>query len=512
MCSLISENELNGDTYYWNRGYAEYGHMALDEHQTLYYSSDLDGLYILKFENNELALLSERNIYEKSGGLCLSGDKLFHAQKDFGLAVYQRTDSTIQHLDHYSLADKGARLEKGPDKTIFVAMESGGLQAISYEDEEFTLLARTAYENTVKDVSSSADGSIVSIACFHEGFRLYRYIENQFIPNNNFFLHWDNYYDWMGYSECNYYSTEITNTRYLYCAYKYFGYFVKAKALSKPSYSFNETYLRGYYHIEGNDIYPFTGLQYSGEPMDIESDDKGRVFLASSQGIREKLFGSFVNRTGSAQQIDIGENNMIYVAYGDGGLCSYEYSDHFQEKYSINSGGSAMGLKSMGENLVFLANGSDGLRAYSYEDTGFVCIAHINTQATCNDVIILDDSTIVVADDYSGLTAYSFDGWEECRLPVYQTENYLFPNYPNPFNAKTIISYHIPIMKNIQLSIYDISGRKIKQWSYLNQPAGSYKITWDGKNQTGNPIPSGVYIYRMVAGEFVESKKMVLLK
>jgi flagellar hook assembly protein FlgD len=60
--------------------------------------------------------------------------------------------------------------------------------------------------------------------------------------------------------------------------------------------------------------------------------------------------------------------------------------------------------------------------------------------------------------------------------------------------------------------IFDISGRKIRQWSYQNQSAGTYEITWNGKDQIGNPVPSGVYIYGIEAGEYVHSQKMVLIK
>ena len=102
-----------------------------------------------------------------------------------------------------------------------------------------------------------------------------------------------------------------------------------------------------------------------------------------------------------------------------------------------------------------------------------------------------------------------FTSIDDIKIPdVYK----LYQNYPNPFNPITTISYQLPASSNVELAVYDISGRKINQWSYINQAAGTYEITWNGKDQHGNPVPSGVYIYRMMAGEFVESKKMVLLK
>jgi hypothetical protein len=88
----------------------------------------------------------------------------------------------------------------------------------------------------------------------------------------------------------------------------------------------------------------------------------------------------------------------------------------------------------------------------------------------------------------------------------------LSQNHPNPFNPTTTIRYQLPAVSDVQMIIFDISGRKIRQWSYQNQSAGTYEITWNGKDQIGNPVPSGVYIYGIEAGEYVHSQKMVLIK
>jgi flagellar hook assembly protein FlgD len=131
----------------------------------------------------------------------------------------------------------------------------------------------------------------------------------------------------------------------------------------------------------------------------------------------------------------------------------------------------------------------------------------------CYDVTVLQDSTIIISEGYNGIRALSYNGWIEMvnnhTIPVSYN---LYQNYPNPFNPKTTISYQLPAVSDVNLVIFDIAGRRINQWSYSNQQAGAYDITWNGKDQSGKTVPSGVYIYRMMAGEFVESKKMVLLK
>ncbi len=88
----------------------------------------------------------------------------------------------------------------------------------------------------------------------------------------------------------------------------------------------------------------------------------------------------------------------------------------------------------------------------------------------------------------------------------------LFQNYPNPFNPTTLISYTLPKRSTVSLKIYDILGREVRSLLNSEQGPGVYKIEWDGKNNYGTKVASGSYIYRIEAGDFVQSKKMILLK
>lgn len=85
-------------------------------------------------------------------------------------------------------------------------------------------------------------------------------------------------------------------------------------------------------------------------------------------------------------------------------------------------------------------------------------------------------------------------------------------NYPNPFNPVTTIGFGLPEDSHVELAVYDILGREIRRLvSEMNQ-AGYYLIAWDGRDNSGNPVPSGVYFYQMTAGRFHDVKKLVLLK
>jgi len=88
----------------------------------------------------------------------------------------------------------------------------------------------------------------------------------------------------------------------------------------------------------------------------------------------------------------------------------------------------------------------------------------------------------------------------------------LSQNYPNPFNPTTTISFTLPKQNTVSLKIYDILGREVRTLLNSEQTAGVHKVTWDGKNNFGTKVASGTYLYRIVAGDFVQSKKMILLK
>jgi hypothetical protein len=83
----------------------------------------------------------------------------------------------------------------------------------------------------------------------------------------------------------------------------------------------------------------------------------------------------------------------------------------------------------------------------------------------------------------------------------------LSQNYPNPFNPNTKIRFDLPKNVNVKLTLYDMLGREVETIVNEQLNAGSYEVNWDGSKYT-----SGVYYYRLNAGEFVETKKMILVK
>ena len=88
----------------------------------------------------------------------------------------------------------------------------------------------------------------------------------------------------------------------------------------------------------------------------------------------------------------------------------------------------------------------------------------------------------------------------------------LSPAYPNPFNPNTTINYALKEDVRATLKVYDLLGREVRVLVNEHQPAAYHAVVWDGRDRSGRPLPSGIYIARLVAGDFVAGIKMVLLK
>jgi len=93
------------------------------------------------------------------------------------------------------------------------------------------------------------------------------------------------------------------------------------------------------------------------------------------------------------------------------------------------------------------------------------------------------------------------------------TKFVLSQNYPNPFNPSTVISYQISKPANVTLEIYNVNGQKIRTLVNKQQQAGINEVTWNGKDNGGKQVVSGVYFYKLKVGDnIVDVKKMILLK
>jgi len=111
--------------------------------------------------------------------------------------------------------------------------------------------------------------------------------------------------------------------------------------------------------------------------------------------------------------------------------------------------------------------------------------------------------------DYSEIASAIALGTESELMP---TEFALFQNYPNPFNPFTTIQFRVIEPVNVSLNIYDLSGKQIKTLVNSFKNSGKHQVVWDATNNLGQSVAAGMYIYTIQAGDFNQTRKMLLLK
>jgi ligand-binding sensor domain-containing protein len=127
-----------------------------------------------------------------------------------------------------------------------------------------------------------------------------------------------------------------------------------------------------------------------------------------------------------------------------------------------------------------------------------------------NSLAVDDSNNLWIAQMNNWVSAFNLEGIfvpSEISSNVSVSKYYLSQNYPNPFNPITTIEYSIAVRSNIQLKIFNILGREIKTLVNKEQFPGKYKVQFNA-----SLLPSGVYIYTIQAGEFRDSKKLLLIK
>jgi len=121
---------------------------------------------------------------------------------------------------------------------------------------------------------------------------------------------------------------------------------------------------------------------------------------------------------------------------------------------------------------------------------------------------------ILISDIQTGLYVVYFAGAATSvdNDPKPLTSYSLGENYPNPFNPSTTISYQVSRQSDVRIEIYNTLGQKVRTLVNDRKEPGAYEAIWNGRNDGGAQAGSGVYLYRMVAADFVQVRKMILMK
>ena len=127
------------------------------------------------------------------------------------------------------------------------------------------------------------------------------------------------------------------------------------------------------------------------------------------------------------------------------------------------------------------------------------------------DVSARDENTneVTVSATGYGMFSIALGTIDDIALPNRYT---LYQNYPNPFNPVTVLQYDLPELSNVKLTIYDLAGRQVRNLLHEKQAPGLKTIVWDARDDMGNKMGAGVYIYQLKTDNFIASKKMILVK
>jgi hypothetical protein len=159
----------------------------------------------------------------------------------------------------------------------------------------------------------------------------------------------------------------------------------------------------------------------------------------------------------------------------------------------------------------------EGITKFTDLTEDFSQTAHISAlDGKAIGSLIWDDAAMASYDPAASLQA----AWDQYNsivsvistLPGSANSYKLEQNYPNPFNPSTTIQFSVTSAGNVELAVYNILGQRVRTLLNSETAAGSYKVQFDGKDDSGLILSSGVYFYKINTGNFVQTKKMVFLK
>jgi len=200
-------------------------------------------------------------------------------------------------------------------------------------------------------------------------------------------------------------------------------------------------------------------------------------------------------------------------------LCVYEYSKGACENDEME----ILYLKYKPDSTIIQYNCNEEYFEITQWDTGIIAI--YRDYLTIKSYNLLKNIGLFgycEAEIYPGyvlsLIAANVGGIQYGKFLNIENNNYspslflLHQNFPNPFNPETTIRFELPQNSHVRLEIYNLLGQRVTTLLDSPKPAGHYTLKWDGKDQNGNDVASGIYFYKLVAGDFNQIKKMVLTR
>ena len=256
------------------------------------------------------------------------------------------------------------------------------------------------------------------------------------------------------------------------------------------------------YFFASNYLFPFLGIQepwwFYGNTLGINDGSAnlylnlrkmvklGQLYLQNGYSGEIQILGSEWIEDATSPQIEVG-NQLLWPELSDYGYLWWlpEYEGAY---LAYGYGGQYIAVIPQ-YNLVIGSHSSDNGpdEAYSHADNLRNIIFSEILPFFENDSLSID-------------------------LDLHPEEIQIEQNYPNPFNPTTTLEYHLFRDSFVDISVYDMLGNKIKSLVHKNQISGSKSVQWNATNSQGEPVSAGVYLYKIQANSFSQTKKMILIK
>jgi len=256
-----------------------------------------------------------------------------------------------------------------------------------------------------------------------------------------------------------------------------------------------------------NGSYLYSENLVPGEGYWLRTNDEGDITLSSSQQSARAV--SSVDRLDRSNRLEFANGTHANTLYFGENI-----PDETRLSYS---------LPPVFPYMAFDARFTDNMR--NTEDGGKIQVINTNSSLNIHYSIMInagEQKEWILATGVG--EEYVLTGAGEITLPggsqkmtlgkrTILPNNYtLHQNYPNPFNPVTTLRYSLPSYAHVTIAIYDLNGKEINQIVNSNQPAGFQSVVWNATDYFGRSVGAGVYLYQIQAGDFKDTRKMVLLK
>jgi hypothetical protein len=257
----------------------------------------------------------------------------------------------------------------------------------------------------------------------------------------------------------------------------------------------------GAIYVSGN----FAYLAYGGSGLRII--DVSNPELPVEEG--------FFDTSGIAHGVFV-SGNYAYVADGNSGLRIIEVSNPaFPDEVGFYDTGDYAENVFVRGNFAYVADQLAGLRIIDVSNPALPDeVGFYDTGGNAWDVFVRDNYAYV-ADGFAGIQIIrnDLDVSGTGSGDVFRPRTVLYDTYPNPFNPQTTIAFEISDQQAVTMRIFDLSGRLVRSLITAEpHTPGRHEVVWNGRDDSGRQVASGTYFYRLEAGAYSETKRMVLIK